>query len=144
MTEQKPRSFIAEGAAAMVSSVLESRRRRQDFFSAELFADAAWDILLRLFLAQLDGRKIGAADLQYSSAIPKSTTKRWIDKLERDGWVRRAADTAFPARQVVELSGAGSRAMNCWLNAWADHLSQARCDPVDNILERIERGRRHS
>lgn len=142
MTEQKPRSFIAAGAAAVVSRVIASRARRRDYFNAGLFADAAWDVLLHLFLAQLEGRKVGIANLLGISATPPSTTRRWIEKLEQDGWIRQGADVSFPARRTVELSGCGSRAMQRWLTAWSERLAQIHGDPALDILERIERGRR--
>jgi DNA-binding MarR family transcriptional regulator len=144
MTDQKSRSFMAADAAAIVSKVIQSRRRRRDYFSSELFADAAWDVLLKLFLAELEGRRLGAAELRNSLALPDSTSERWIAKLERDGWIRQSADVDFPVRRIVGLSGAGSRAMQSWLNAFAGQLAQARGDPVNDILERIERGRRQA
>ncbi|WP_028969654.1 hypothetical protein [Sphingomonas sp. URHD0057] len=143
MTEQKQRPFIAGDGAEIVSKVIELRQKRREFFSPELFADAAWDILLLLFLAQLEERNAGTADLRFSSPVPASTIGRWVKKLETDGWIRQQGDASDPARRILELSGAGTRAMQTWLKEWvAQQPSPASHDRVRDLLERIERGRR--
>jgi DNA-binding MarR family transcriptional regulator len=145
MVEQKPRPFVAGDAAQIVSRVVEGRLKRREFFSSDLFADAAWDVLLILFLAQLEERDAGMRDLRFSSPVPASTMKRWVRKLELEGWIRQKGDPSDPACRLLELSGAGTRAMQAWLKDWVEHRSSSPDDDrVRDLLERIERGRRET
>ena len=60
-----------------------------------------------------------------------------LDRLERDGWIRRAPDPGDGRRVIVELTGAGRRAatvVNEALHRWQDDL-----DLSDGARDRIER-----
>lgn len=145
MVEHKQQSLIAGEAAQVVLRIIEGRETRGSFFDSDLFADAAWDILLDLFLAQLEGRNAEIAELRFSSSIPASTARRWVDKLEKDGWLKQKADPSEPDRRWVALSGQGTRKMQAWFNDWVEHQRSAPDgDPVRDLLERIERSRREN
>ena len=68
---------------AQLRSIMEMRRRRSTVFGEGLFSDPAWDILLELFAAELDGRRLGLTDLAHIA--PRSTLARWLTALEERG-----------------------------------------------------------
>ena len=144
MVEQKQRSFVAREAERVVSRVIEARQRRAEFFRSDLFADAAWDILLQLFLAELQERDVEVTDLGIFSSVPDSTAGRWLEKLARDGFVRAKAHPADRRRSVAQLSGQGCRAMHAWLTHWLENHSSEPDDRARALLERIGRGTRKS
>ncbi|HET6536469.1 MAG TPA: hypothetical protein VFG41_09835 [Sphingomicrobium sp.] len=60
-----------------IRSILTARRARRAVFGADLFSDPAWDILLELYAAQLEGRSILLADLAIAIDIPPCLTDHW-------------------------------------------------------------------
>lgn len=91
------------------------RRRRTQFFDAELFGEPAWDMLLDLFIADVAGRRLSVTAVCYGSASSASTALRWIKSLESQGLVERRGDKADKRRSWVMLTQAGDRAMRRYL-----------------------------
>ena len=62
-----------------------SRQLRHKMFGTAMFGEAAWDILLTLYIA--DGRmpRLGVSDLARSAESPLSTTVRWLCYLDDQG-----------------------------------------------------------
>jgi DNA-binding MarR family transcriptional regulator len=120
MAEHKQSPFVAASHAAAVTRIIEARRRRTRLFSADLFADPAWDIMLELFLADLEGRITAISELGYKTEVPLTTSLRWIDKLQADGWAKRTPDPLDHRRVFVELSPAGNDVMRVWLEDWLE------------------------
>jgi DNA-binding MarR family transcriptional regulator len=76
-----------------------------------MFGEPAWDMLLELFAAERLGKKFSVSGLCYCSGVPATTALRWIDRLEKVGWINREADEADRRRYWVRLSDRGSAAM---------------------------------
>ena len=94
-----------------VRQSLAARKLRDDIFGKDYFWDRAWDILLRLFLAKLEDRKVTATNLYIASEISPEVGARWIVALRDGGYLRTYPD--IPDRQgiYVELTVAGSQHM---------------------------------
>lgn len=103
----------------LVSEILKSRRRRDAAFGAELFGEPAWDLLLELYLAQQQQRRISVSDACRASASPPTTGLRWIGILEVQGWVRRACDPLDGRRMWISLTDRASAAMHDYLEQMA-------------------------
>ena len=73
--------------AHFAGRVYRSRRLRNKYFPENLFADAAWDILLLLYSLEADGKKISVSAVCGSAGVPESTGHRWIERLEHAGLV---------------------------------------------------------
>lgn len=99
-----------------VRDILRARARRADFFSARLFADPAWDMLLELYAAELDQTRISVGTLCLGSRVPATTGIRWIYTLEREGLINRDADPLDRRRFFVSLSPAASDAMTAYFS----------------------------
>jgi hypothetical protein len=90
----------------------EDRRRRTKIFQSEdLFGEPAWDILLDLFIAAKERRRVSVTSACIGSAVPSTTALRWIAILEKQSLLVREADPGDARRVYVKLSARGYAAM---------------------------------
>lgn len=72
----------------LARKVYAVRRRREAIpGTAGLFGEPAWDILLDLFIAAREGRRISLASACEGAAAPEASALRWIAILERRGLI---------------------------------------------------------
>ena len=102
---------IPEVEADTVRSIIRARRLRSRFFSEELFADPAWDMLLDLLQAEIAQLRVPVSSLCIAAAVPATTALRWIKTMTEQGLFVRRADPHDGRRVFVELSPAASQAM---------------------------------
>lgn len=95
----------------VVRSVIRARRLRARFFTEELFADPAWDMLLDLTQAELAQHRVPVSSLCIAAAVPATTALRWIKSMTDAGLFVRRADPHDGRRVFVELSPGASAAM---------------------------------
>ncbi|MFL6725211.1 MAG: hypothetical protein ACJ8FS_01700 [Sphingomicrobium sp.] len=100
-----------------VVSIIKARRLRDRFFDPDLFADPAWDMLLELYAAQLEGVRTSVSSLSIGAAVPATTALRWMKTLERRGIIRRIPDPLDGRRIWVELTAEAGEAMAHLLQA---------------------------
>jgi DNA-binding MarR family transcriptional regulator len=105
-----------DGTAAMFARcVIDARAARRKFFDSDLFADPAWDMLLELYALECEGRRISVSKLSVAAGVPCTTTLRWIDKLESESLVIRAADPLDARRMWIGLSDVGFERMRAYI-----------------------------
>ena len=109
--------FHSSRSARACREMIKARARRSMFFRASLFSDPAWDILLELFAADCEGRKLSISSVGLAANIAMTTALRWIDVLERDGLVQRQDDPLDGRRSFLTLSNKGFRAMRAYVEA---------------------------
>ena len=97
--------------AEAVRAVIRARRLRSRFFSEELFADPAWDMLLDLLQAEIAQLRVPVSSLCIAAAVPATTALRWIKTMTEQGLFVRRADPHDGRRVFVELAPAASDAM---------------------------------
>ncbi len=102
-----------------VRAISRMRRNRARFFTAELFADPAWDILLELYAANLGQRRITVTRLCRGAAVPATTALRWIGQMEALGLIDRKSDPLDGRRHFLTLSQEGLSAMDSFFEAAA-------------------------
>lgn len=110
----KPSESIDEVPAVdaeAVRAVIRARRLRSRFFSEELFADPAWDMLLDLLQAEIAQLRVPVSSLCIAAAVPATTALRWIKTMTEQGLFVRRADPHDGRRVFVELAPAASDAM---------------------------------
>lgn len=90
--------------AAMVRALIKARRRRDSYFPAQLFADPGWDILLDLFAARLEAKKVSVSSLCIAASVPATTALRWITAMTEDGLLIREQDPNDARRVFITLS----------------------------------------
>lgn len=95
--------------AALAQAELALRRRRDRLFPDRLFGEPAWDMLLDLYVAHADGRRICISSACIAAAVPPTTGLRCLAILERDGLVCRIADPADSRRVYLGLTPEAER-----------------------------------
>jgi len=85
---------------------IKARRLRERILPDGLFADPAWDILLDLTLARLEGRQTPVSSLCIAAAVPTTTALRWIKTLLDRGLIERRPDPDDRRRHYIHVSDA--------------------------------------
>lgn len=97
--------------------VIRARRLRARFFDEGLFADPAWDMLLDLAAARLEGGAVAVSSLCIASAVPPTTALRWIRIMSEQDLLERTADPMDGRRVFIGLSDHVARSMNAYFAA---------------------------
>jgi DNA-binding MarR family transcriptional regulator len=115
----QPSELIGFGApdANEVRNVLRLRRLRDRFFDSELFADPAWDILLDLLAARIEGDQVAVSSLCIAAAVPPTTALRWIKTMTDTGLLERHADPMDGRRIFIRLTEKAAEAMSRYFTA---------------------------
>lgn len=100
---------------AVVKSLISARERRSAFFAVDLFADPAWDILLDLYLAEIQQRRTMTTSLCIAACVPATTALRWINLLVERGLLARRPDPLDARRMYVMLTPLSKQAMRNYL-----------------------------
>ncbi|MCD2323374.1 winged helix DNA-binding protein [Sphingomonas sp. IC-56] len=103
--------------APQVRAVIRARRMRAQFFGPELFADPAWDMLLDLFAAGIERRRVSVSSLCIAAAVPPTTALRWIGTLNEAGLFERQADPSDRRRAYIGLSAKAVEGMKSYAGA---------------------------
>jgi hypothetical protein len=93
-----------EVTAATVRGAIRARRMRDQYFPRDLFADPAWDMLLDLFAARLEGLTVSVSSLCIAAAVPPTTALRWITAMTDAGLLMRREDPSDRRRAFVALT----------------------------------------
>ena len=96
---------------AEIRRVIRARRARDKVFGARLFEDPAWDILLDLFAAHLEGGDVSVSSLCIAAAVAPTTALRWIGRMTSTGLLVRTQDAADKRRALITLSDRGLSGM---------------------------------
>lgn len=107
-----PREMLAS-----IRAMIRARRLRDQFFSGDLFADPAWDMLLDLLLARIERRPVAVSSLCIAAAVPPTTALRWIKRLTEEGIFIRTADPHDGRRVFIDLSSAAADGMIAYIRA---------------------------
>jgi DNA-binding MarR family transcriptional regulator len=79
------RSLLAERARR----AYVSRAERSKIFSPTMFGEAAWDMLLALYVTDQSGSRHTVGGLLKLAGAPPTTALRWVDFLEKEQLVSR-------------------------------------------------------
>ncbi|HEY0622457.1 winged helix DNA-binding protein [Sphingomonas sp.] len=100
-----------------VRSTIRARRLRDQHFAPELFADPAWDMLLDLYAARLEGRRVSVSSLCIAAAVPPTTALRWIGTMHDAGLFGREPDPTDKRRAHITLTDRAAAAMRGYFRA---------------------------
>jgi len=98
----------------VAQKMYSERTARNRFFPGMLFGEAAWDMLLDLYIAEKRNRLISITSACIASNVPPTTALRWITILEREGLVVRRADQRDGRRNFVQISERGYALMTAY------------------------------
>lgn len=105
------------GPAAPIYRMIRQRRLREQFLPHELFSDPAWDMLLDLYAARLEKRRVSVSSLCIAAAVPSTTALRWIKNMTDAGIFERQDDPMDGRRIFVTLSNKTAEAMKKYCSA---------------------------
>lgn len=88
------------------------RRRTTIFDNNELFGEPAWDILLDLYIANVEDKSVSVSSACIGSAAPPTTGLRWLGVLSEQGLIAREHDPEDQRRVLVRLTEKGLCAMD--------------------------------
>ena len=93
----------------------KERLARRRYFSANLFGEPAWDILLDLYIAEKENRVTSVTSACLGAQVPQTTAIRWIRMLEQEGLVVRDQDRHDGRRRLLRMSEKGYARMTGYI-----------------------------
>lgn len=100
---------------AVAREIYAERRRRHKYLPADLFGEPTWDILLDLYIAAREDRRVPTTSACIGAHVPPTTALRWLRILEARGLVEREDDGRDGRRTFVCLTPSGLSAMDACL-----------------------------
>lgn len=91
--------------------IYRTRQRRSRHFSDELFGEPAWDMLLDLFAARLQKKRISVTSACTGSGVPSTTALRWLRVLEGMRLIERFDNEADQRVTWVRLTDLANKSM---------------------------------
>jgi len=99
-----PSSLAGASLAAMAERLYLERRRRDDYFPAGLFGEPVWDLMLALFIAREEGRRLSIAEAYEAARVKPAAGRRLLAKMEKSGLVARMAGQEDLRKRYVALT----------------------------------------
>jgi hypothetical protein len=109
--------------AETASRYLKLRANRDNIADAQLLSDPAWDMLLDLFVGHITGRDISVTSACLASRRPATTSLRYIDRMARDGLVRREKDPRDHRKVYLRMTEKAFRSVAIWVDSLRRELS---------------------
>lgn len=104
--------------------LLWSRRLRARCLDRAEFGEPAWDMLLDLYVAHRERRRVSVSSLCLAAGVPPTTALRWINQLVEVRYFVREADRSDGRRCYVALSAEAVAAMETCLGAIGERLAK--------------------
>lgn len=96
----------------LAQRMYRARRARDRYLPSELFGEPAWDLLLDLYSAQVEGLEINVTSACIASSVPDSTALRYIAALEQHRLVGRYNHPQDKRVHFLRLTAYGFRCMH--------------------------------
>lgn len=102
----------------LARSLYRERRVRDRYLNPLVeFAEPGWDIVLDLFIARAENRRVSVSSACIAAAVPSTTGLRWLSLLENRGTIIRESDEVDRRKTYVRLSDRGWAAVGAYLSA---------------------------
>ncbi|HVI98960.1 MAG TPA: hypothetical protein VM657_07840 [Sphingomonas sp.] len=92
-------------------AAIRSRRMRDQYLPGGLFEDPAWDMLLDLLAADLEGSRVAVSSLCIAAAVAPTTALRWIGRMTEAEMLGRVPDPDDRRRAFVTLAAPTRQAL---------------------------------
>jgi len=107
--------------------LMKDRQIRSKYFDAQILNGPAWDILIDLAAAGLQGRPVPTSSACASTQAPFSTALRHVNQLVEAGLVKRTVDPGDKRRTLLELEPEALEQMSRYLaSSWEMHSVRHR------------------
>ena len=107
------RKSLAENARLTFAN----RSVRSEFFNKDMFGEAAWDMLLALYVAEQSGSRYTVSGLASLSGVATTTALRWLDFLQTEELVARQSSTIDKRVFYIELTDKGREGLDAYFSA---------------------------
>ena len=101
---------------ATLRAIINVRSLRTRYFPSQIFADPAWDILLDLTRAKLDGQQVSVSSVCIAASVPMSTALRWVKQMTDAGLLLRWTDPKDRRRDLIALTDSTASHMREYLS----------------------------
>lgn len=101
-----------EGARA----IIRTRQVMAKRFPMEAFRDHAWDVLLDLYLREVEHRETCVKQALLATRLSSTSAMRLIERLESAGLISRTPDTADHRRMIVQMTQLGRSTIDALLD----------------------------
>ncbi|MEO8547843.1 MAG: hypothetical protein ABI422_05685 [Sphingomicrobium sp.] len=115
MASNLDRTFLVEAAR----QTFVSRTRRRRYFNSAMFGEAAWDMLLALYVTEQSGARHTVTGLTSLSAVPSTTALRWLKFLEEEELVIRMANPLDGRVSLIKLNSKARAALDAYFSGTA-------------------------
>ena len=110
-----PSSLAGASLSAMAERLYLERRRRDDYFPAGLFGEPVWDLMLALFVAGEEGRRLSIAEAYEAARVKPAAGRRLLNRMEKSGLVARMAGQEDLRKRFVALTPNASERLSDYL-----------------------------
>lgn len=90
--------------AAHIRDLLRKEARRRGIGGGEVFGDPAWEMLLDLMLAKIEGRRVSVSSACIASGAPMSTALRLVGRLVDEGVLCKQPDVTDRRRHFLAIN----------------------------------------
>nr|WP_276589133.1 MULTISPECIES: MarR family transcriptional regulator [unclassified Sphingomonas] len=101
---------------ALAKWILSGRRRRSKMFRTIRFGEPSWDMILDLYIAEHEGRRVDVSGLCLASGVASTTALRYVELLVDDALIAKVDDTDDGRRSFVTISDTLRAAIDEWLD----------------------------
>jgi DNA-binding MarR family transcriptional regulator len=105
-----------EALASRARIIFQGRKARLRHFNRAMFGEPAWDMMLALYISDIDGERLTATRLADLIEQPFSSVVRWIDYLEKERFIERRQHPTDKRVQQIRLTDKGRRSMEAYLS----------------------------
>ena len=95
--------------------LLRCRQARSRQFGSAMFGEAAWDMLLTLYVSEVDIQTMTLSRLAQLVEAPASSALRWVDYLDAQRLVRRDDHPSDRRSSLVKLTDKGRASLKSYL-----------------------------
>ncbi|MBO9580451.1 MAG: response regulator [Sphingobium sp.] len=102
-------------SAEFIRALLRNEAKRRKLGGGVLFGDPAWDLLLDLLLAKLEGRTVSVSSACIASGAPTTTALRLINRLIEENILYREQDARDGRRNFLGIHADIEQALTSYL-----------------------------
>lgn len=97
-------SIATPGLADYIRGLLKKESKRRSIGGGDVFGDPAWEMLLDLTLAKVEGRRVSVSSACIASGAPMSTALRLVGRLVDEGVLRKLPDETDRRRHFLIIN----------------------------------------
>jgi DNA-binding MarR family transcriptional regulator len=114
----------------------DARRMRYNFLSRSMFGEAAWEILIVLYITEHSQSRHSVSKIAELCGSPLTSSVRWLDYLEREKYLERSDHPTDRRTVLILLTDLGRSVLDSYYSAVV--LLSEQADMVDVPRSNVE------